>query len=80
MVDKANAAADAVNTEKSKAPFIPVEKVIDKAKIKRSIPLNFANNSVLKPTKRQNAKTISAAVAMYASRGIIDSGNQGFNN
>ncbi len=51
MFFKAKAAAEAVNTEKSKAPFIPVEKVIDNAKVNINMPLNFALNSVLKPKR-----------------------------
>ena len=77
---KANAPAEAVKTEKSNAPFIPVEKVIDKANINKRIPLNFANNSVLNPTNKHKAKTISAVVAIIPIAEIIEFGNQGFIN
>ena len=76
----ANAPAEALKTEKSNAPFIPVEKVIDKANSSKRIPLNFANNSVLNPTIKHKAKTISEDVAIIPIAGIIEFGNQGFNN
>ena len=75
---KANAPAEALKTEKSKAPFIPVEKVIDKANIKSRNPLNFAKNSVLNPLIKKIAKIISAAVAIIPIVGITESGIQGF--
>jgi hypothetical protein len=75
---KAKAAALALKTEKSNAPFIPVEKVIDKPNSNKSKPLNFAVNSVLNPTRRKIAKSISAAVAIIPIAGIRESGSQGF--
>ena len=75
---KANAPAEALKTEKSNTPFMPVEKVIDKANINNKSPLNLANNSVLKPISRNSANTISAVVAIMPNSEIIDSGNQGF--
>ena len=75
---KAKAPAEALKTEKSNAPFIPVEKVIDKANIKSRNPLNFANNSVLSPIIKKVAKTISAAVAKIPIVGISELGIQGF--
>ena len=77
---KANAPAEALKTEKSNAPLIPVEKVIAKANVNNKTPLNFANSSVLNPIRRKNAKTISAPVAKMPINGINESGNQGFIN
>src|SRR5690606_30565488 len=50
---------------------------MDKANINKRNPLNFANNSVLKPMINAMAKTISANVAIVPINGIIDFGNQG---
>lgn len=75
----ANAPAEALKTEKSNAPFIPVEKVIDRANINKRNPLNLANSSVLNPISRQIAKMISAVVAIVPTIEIIEFGNQGFN-
>ncbi|WP_268224938.1 hypothetical protein [Sinomicrobium oceani] len=75
---KAKAPAEAVKTEKSKAPFIPVEKVIDKANSKSSNPLNFANSSVLNPIIKKTAKIISAPVAKIPMVGTSEFGIQGF--
>lgn len=74
----AKAPAEALKTEKSKAPFIPVEKVIDKANSKRRNPLNLANSSVLNPIIKNREKTISAAVAIIPIVGISELGIQGF--
>ena len=57
---------------------MPTEKVIDKAKISKRSPLNFANNSVLKPINRKIANTISADVAIIARLGTKELGNQRF--
>ncbi len=57
---------------------MPIEKVIDKAKINRSSPLNCANNFVLYPIIRQIAKIVSAAVAIIAMVEIKKLGIQGF--
>lgn len=77
---KANAAAEALKTEKSKAPLMPVEKVMDKAKRSIKTPLSFANNSVLKPRIRQMAKRTSAAVARIPTAGINELGIHGLIN
>ncbi|MCR8667672.1 hypothetical protein NO995_08260 [Aestuariibaculum sp. M13] len=42
MLLKAKAAAEAVNTKKSKALLIPVEKVIENAKVNINMPLKNA--------------------------------------
>lgn len=75
---KAKAQAEALKTEKSNAPIIPVEKVIDKANAKSKNPLNFAYNSVLNPIIKQIANIISAAVAKIPIVGINEFGIQGF--
>lgn len=54
-------------------------KVMESAKIKSRIPLNFANSSVLNPMIRKMAKIISAAVAIVPTVGIKVSGTHGFN-
>lgn len=73
----ANALAEQANTEKSNTPLIPVEKVIDNAKIKSSHPLNLANSSVLNPRIKHIAKITSAKVTTPPTYGIKESGNQG---
>ena len=65
-------------TEKSNAPFIPVENVIESANSSSKNPLHFANNSVLNPIIKKNAKIISAAVAIIPIVEINESGIQGF--
>lgn len=69
---------EALKTEKSNAPLMPVENIIDNAKTNNNNPLNFANNSVLIPTNKKTARIISAPVATIPSNGINESGNQGF--
>lgn len=75
---KANAAAEALRTEKSSTPFIPIEKAIDSANSSKRNPLNLANSSVLNPMIKHIAKIISAAVTIVPTMEIIDSGNHGF--
>ena len=75
---KAKAPAEAVKTEKSKAPFMPVENDIDKANISNRIPLNFANISVLNPMIKKIAKITSATVAIIPIVEINEFGIQGF--
>jgi hypothetical protein len=73
---KVKAPAEAVNTEKSKAPFIPVEKIIEIANMSNRNPLNLAKSSVLNPTIKQIEKIIS--VASISITEIVELGNQGF--
>ena len=73
----ANAPADALKTEKSRAPFIPVEKVIDRPKASNRNALSFAKNSVFNPMSKKNASNISAPVAIAPTIEIRPLGNHG---
>lgn len=57
---------------------MPIEKVMDNAKISKRNPLNLANSSVLNPINKKKANKISADVAMIASVGTNEVGNHGF--
>ncbi|MGB5170208.1 MAG: hypothetical protein WBN69_02125 [Eudoraea sp.] len=72
---KAKAAAAILKTEESRALFNPIEKVIDKPKSNKRIPLSLANSAVLKPRIKQIEKTISARVATTVRPGIKASGH-----
>lgn len=74
------AAADAAKTEKSNTFFIPTVNDIESANKRSRMPLRFANSRVLYPTIRPNPKSTSATVDNTATKGINDSGNQGFND
>ena len=73
---KAKAPAEALKTEKSSAPFTPVEKVIETANSNSRNPLNFANSSVLNPIIKKNANLVFGEIlksvddlAQYSKKG-----------
>lgn len=59
---------------------MPLVKVIARAKINKSQPLNLVIEEVLKPIIKQTPKTISSAVEVHPITGIIDDGTIGFND
>lgn len=59
---------------------MPIEKVIAKAKISKSHPLNFATKEVLNPTIKHTPNTTSNMVDAHPRKGINEGGTIGFKN